>query len=95
MENKREIHWDDVLEELEEWFANGTHGFESMHAGLVMGLNNCENLEKEEIILKKLRVIGFLRGVICWHHKPISSLSSTQFQSQSPPKDQQSPSEDR
>jgi hypothetical protein len=89
------MDWNDVLEELEEWFAEGTKSFEEAHVKLVTELNSCSNLEQEAIILKKLRVIGFLRGVICWHHNPISSLSSTQFQSQSPPKDPQSPSEDR
>ena len=58
------MDWNDVLE---EWFAEGTESFESMHAGLVMALNNCTNLEEEAMYLKKLRVMGFLRRVICWH----------------------------
>jgi hypothetical protein len=84
--------WDEVLEELEEWFAEGAEGFESSHAGLVMTLNHTFNLEKEEIILKKLRVMNFLRNFICYHG--VTSKEPPSFQVQSSQKDSQSTFED-
>jgi hypothetical protein len=81
--------WEKLLEELEEWFENGTESFEKAHEYLLEDFKETSNIEEEAIIMKKLRIIGFLRGVICWHHKPISSQESSQSQSQSPPKDPQ------
>ena len=89
--------WEKLLEELEEWFADGTESFEKAQQYLLEDFKETSNIEEEAIIMKKLRIMGFLRGVICWHghKKPISSQESSQLQSQSPPKDPQSPSEDR
>ncbi len=66
--------WEKLLEELEEWFAEGTKSFEEAHANLVLSLHNCNNIEEETIILKKLRVMGFLRGVICWHKNDFDTV---------------------
>lgn len=82
MENKREINWDELLEMLEEWFANGTRSFEEAHAKFITELNSCSNLEEEAFFLKKLRVMGFLRRVICWHQ-------ASQSQQQLPQEGQQ------
>ncbi len=74
------MDWKDVLEELEEWFAEGTKSFEEAHTDLIIQLNDCNNVEEKAILLKKLRVMGFLRGVICWHQTTWKESSLPQSQ---------------
>jgi hypothetical protein len=89
------MDWDDVLKELEEWLLNGTVGFENAHTNLVQELHNCSNLEKEAILLKKLRVMGLLRSVICWHNNITCFGVLQERPPQLRPKDPQSPSEEQ
>jgi hypothetical protein len=59
--------WEKLLEDLEDWFSNGTESFEKAQEYLLQDFKETSNIEEEAIIMKKLRIMGFLRGIICWH----------------------------
>jgi hypothetical protein len=77
IEHKEQINWDDLLQMLEEWFEDGTESFEAMFAGLQLAIDHTDD---NQHLMKVSKVMGFLRGVICWHNTTSSKTSQEQLQ---------------
>ncbi len=77
IEHKEQINWDELLQMLEEWFEDGTESFEAMFAGLQLAIDHSDD---KEHLMKVSKVMGFLRGIMCWHN--ITSSMKTQEQPQ-------------
>ena len=67
IEHKEQISWDELLQMLEEWFADGTDSFEACFNSLQNKIQQTENEHQKENLMKVSKVMGFLRGIICWH----------------------------
>jgi hypothetical protein len=80
IEHKEQINWDELLQMLEEWFEDGTESFEAMFAGLQLAIDHSDDEEAKKHLMKVSKVMGFLRGIMCWHRITSSKTSQEQPQ---------------